>query len=99
MSRPRFIFCGDLHGRGKPITLAFTADQEAGLYEFTEEFFRARWAQLPESCCLSSRQAHPRHLTELSTSSHGEIFVGMFGRVRHREYSGPQSCISDATEG
>ena len=82
--------CGELHGRGKSIALAFTADQEAGLYEFAEKFFRTRWAELPQTRRLRGGQAHSRHLTELSSSSHGEIFMSVFGRVRHREYSGPE---------
>ena len=61
------------------VALAVPPYQETDLDEFTQQLFSARWTQLPQARRLCGRQAHPRHLTELSPSSYREILSGGFG--------------------
>ena len=81
---------GFLDGRGQPIALTITADEETSLDELAQEFFGTRGTQLPQSRCLCGGQAHARHLPEFGARTGGQVghFVSRLSRVvEHREFS------------
>ena len=74
-----FVICYSLffisfsHRGGKSVALTVATDQEACLHKFTQEFFRARGAELPQPSRLRRCETHTRHLTKLGSSARGQV--------------------------